>query len=131
MNRERRRHKYERGAQQFLEPGEHVVFGVNGRCGFGARILFVTEERLYLLKGSIWSTTKAKAVIVKRPLGETPVEATERVASAGGARVRQGSVLIGDRHLGIQSMQVPTTGLDELKRIVATNLVAAAGGGQL
>lgn len=127
MNRERRRRKYEREARRFLEPDEHVVFGVNGSCGFGARILFVTERHLYLLKGSIWSTTKAKAVILKRPLGEAPIESRVRVASGpAGVRLPQGSILIGTPQHGVESMRVPTTGLDELKRIVATNLVAAA-----
>ncbi|MDQ6751564.1 MAG: hypothetical protein M3Z33_12545 [Actinomycetota bacterium] len=127
MNRPRRRQRYERGARRFLDPDEHVIFGVNGSCGFGARILFVTERHLYYLRGSIWSTTNAKAVILKRPLGETPIEASERMASAPhGGGVRQGSVLIGNPKVGIESMRVPGSGLDELKRIVATNLVAAA-----
>jgi hypothetical protein len=97
-----RRDKLIANAEPYLEPDERVELIASGQTGappgplgaiaamFGKAKpchVAVTQDRVYLLKGSMWSTTALKGVLSTHALGSVIVPASGRALEVGGERV--------------------------------------------
>lgn len=94
--KERQRRKLIGGARPHMEPDEEVRFAVAGQTGSRAgflggmnalvgrakpRVVVGTDRNLYVLRGSMGSTTGVKGVEVKLPLSSALIAYDERRAA--------------------------------------------------